>query len=175
MSEVIGRPARRINLKGRRFGRLVVVGFSHSIKWGTCWKCRCDCGNECTVSSKNLRKLRQRSCGCLRVDMGKAKLGTRHPVKLTPDQIAERRRAATRRHNQNYRNIARQRRRILRKQVRSKPLCCEACDADASLTLDHCHVSGLFRGWLCGPCNRALGHAKDDIGRLRKLIAYLER
>ena len=29
------------------------------------WHCRCDCGNECDVSSEQLRNGGTRSCGCL--------------------------------------------------------------------------------------------------------------
>jgi hypothetical protein len=31
------------------------------------------------------------------------------------------------------------------------------------------------RGVLCGPCNLALGHVKDDPERLRRMAEYLER
>ena len=40
---------------------------------------------------------------------------------------------------------------------------------------DHCHVSGKVRGMLCHHCNIGLGHAKDSIDILRKMIAYLEK
>jgi hypothetical protein len=30
------------------------------------------------------------------------------------------------------------------------------------LDVDHCHVSGKFRGVLCNPCNNILGHARDN-------------
>lgn len=43
------------------------------------------------------------------------------------------------------------------------------------LHLDHCHKTGKFRGWLCSECNTGLGKLGDDIGSLRKAIAYLER
>lgn len=42
------------------------------------------------------------------------------------------------------------------------------------LHVDHDHESGAIRDLLCGPCNHALGHAKDDPARLRALAAYLE-
>jgi hypothetical protein len=40
---------------------------------------------------------------------------------------------------------------------------------------DHCHVTGVVRGILCGSCNVILGHAKDSIERLLALGMYLER
>jgi hypothetical protein len=61
--------------------------------------------------------------------------------------------------------------------TRPEPAGCEVC-GDAShrehLDFDHCHRLGLFRGWLCNPCNMALGNAKDDAARLRKLADYIE-
>lgn len=41
--------------------------------------------------------------------------------------------------------------------------------------LDHCHTTGIIRGILCSGCNVALGHAKDDVGRLKALIRYLNK
>ena len=40
--------------------------------------------------------------------------------------------------------------------------------------LDHCHTTHKARGWLCHPCNRAIGCFKDDISLLKKTISYLE-
>lgn len=55
--------------------------------------------------------------------------------------------------------------------------CCAACrsDFDVRPHVDHDHTTGVVRGLLCAGCNKALGHTKDDVTRLRALIAYLER
>ena len=52
---------------------------------------------------------------------------------------------------------------------------CAACRQSAELHIDHCHQSGTVRELLCAPCNRALGMAKEDAGRLRSLAEYIER
>lgn len=57
----------RINLIGKRFGKLIVVGKSGVNKHGnTLWICRCDCGNDSIVSNNNLQSGNTKSCGCLR-------------------------------------------------------------------------------------------------------------
>lgn len=56
---------RKIDLKGQRFGRLVVIEEAgRSQNGGVLWKCRCDCGNETVASSANLLSGRSTSCGC---------------------------------------------------------------------------------------------------------------
>jgi len=55
----------RKDLTGKRFGRLVVVGFSHRNKKHYHWKCVCDCGNHSTTRSDRLKSGTAKSCGCL--------------------------------------------------------------------------------------------------------------
>lgn len=55
----------KIDLTGKRFGRLIVIGEAESIKGGQArWLCLCDCGNISTVVSHSLRCGETRSCGC---------------------------------------------------------------------------------------------------------------
>lgn len=49
---------------------------------------------------------------------------------------------------------------------------CEICGCQAS-DVDHCHVSGETRGFLCNPCNRLLAAARDDVSVLKSAAAYL--
>lgn len=56
----------RLELSGRRFGRIVVNGLSHVAYNGTYWKCTCDCGNESVVYGSMLTQGRTTSCGCRR-------------------------------------------------------------------------------------------------------------
>lgn len=63
-----------IELTGLRFGRLVVLAYSHrhtSPSGGgkAMWHCRCDCGNAVVASGSNLRGGNTTSCGCFRVEV----------------------------------------------------------------------------------------------------------
>lgn len=64
MNKYTGCPARnRRDLTGQKFKMLTVLGYSHTKDGRAYWNCRCDCGNECKVSTSSLRK-GQISCGC---------------------------------------------------------------------------------------------------------------
>lgn len=70
------------------------------------------------------------------------------------------------------------RRRKLPEPKRPEPPVCECCGGPPgkrALNLDHDHVTGQFRGWLCGRCNTSIGGLGDDITGLQRAIAYLER
>lgn len=58
---------------------------------------------------------------------------------------------------------------------RPRPDVCDICGSEDRIVFDHCHSKGHFRGWVCHKCNVILGFSEDDVDRLRKLIAYLER
>lgn len=56
----------RIDIVAERFGRLVVIDYSHTDQNGKAmWNCLCDCGKKTIVSSGNLRNGITKSCGCL--------------------------------------------------------------------------------------------------------------
>lgn len=55
----------RIDLSGRRYGKLIVQKLSHNdSEDNNVWECVCDCGNTCYVRGKHLRQGRVLSCGC---------------------------------------------------------------------------------------------------------------
>lgn len=57
---------------------------------------------------------------------------------------------------------------------------CEICGKEEpkrntnKLCLDHDHITGEFRGFLCSECNSGLGKFKDSVENLEKAIQYLE-
>lgn len=61
--------------------------------------------------------------------------------------------------------------------MRPKPAHCEwpGCAKSAGLALDHCHDTGLFRGWLCRDHNLGLGRIGDNAAALRAGLGYLAR
>jgi Recombination endonuclease VII len=61
--------------------------------------------------------------------------------------------------------------------TRPAPKYCEACGCLPSkqLHLDHCHVTGKFRGWLCNRCNLGLGHLGDNEIGLLRMLEYVRR
>lgn len=40
-------------------------------------------------------------------------------------------------------------------------------------SVDHCQQSMEVRGWICNPCNSAMGLAKHDVNILLKMVKYL--
>lgn len=55
-----------IDLTGKRFGRLVVISFSHlALDKRSYWLCKCDCGSEPKIiAGSNLASGGTISCGC---------------------------------------------------------------------------------------------------------------
>jgi hypothetical protein len=65
------------------FGRLTVVSRAENKGDDVRWACRCSCGNEAVVATRELRKGDTRSCGCLNLEVMRSR-GT-HRMKGTPE------------------------------------------------------------------------------------------
>lgn len=61
---------------GARFGRLLVIKREQLTGKEPRWMCRCDCGNEKSISYEALRSLNTQSCGCLRKERSKNRMMT---------------------------------------------------------------------------------------------------
>ena len=44
-----------------------------------------------------------------------------------------------------------------------------------NFSIDHNHTTKKFRGIICAACNLTIGHSKESIARLRRIIRYLQR
>lgn len=56
--------------------------------------------------------------------------------------------------------------------------CCAICGGlrgKYKLAVDHDHTTGVVRGLLCQPCNRALGYFKDSPSVLQAATTYLQK
>ena len=60
-----------IDLRGVRFGRLVVLGAAarRGSSGMVRWECICDCGNHSIQRSDDLRRKKVVSCGCVRSEL----------------------------------------------------------------------------------------------------------
>ena len=69
-------PRHTQDLRGNRFGRLLVIERAPERARYALWRCLCDCGNVTVVASASLRLGRTKSCGCWRREMAAAKKTT---------------------------------------------------------------------------------------------------
>jgi hypothetical protein len=72
----------KIDLTGKRFGRLVALSYVGGN--GFRYLCLCDCGKEKLVRGDDLRRSRSKSCGCLQIEMVK-KNKTTHGMSKTSE------------------------------------------------------------------------------------------
>ena len=57
------------DLTGQRFGRWTVIKQAERNKQQQiCWLCKCDCGNESSVTTSSLKSGNSKSCGCLKTE-----------------------------------------------------------------------------------------------------------
>lgn len=57
----------KMDLTGQRFNHLTVIERAGKTKKSeTIWRCRCDCGAECTAVTNDLTSAHKKSCGCIK-------------------------------------------------------------------------------------------------------------
>ena len=66
-----------IDIKGKRFGKLIAMSFREIRKRRHCWTCICDCGRTSVVVKGNLLSGGTVSCGCLKKNIkhGHSRIG----------------------------------------------------------------------------------------------------
>jgi hypothetical protein len=52
---------------------------------------------------------------------------------------------------------------------------CDCCGEKLATHLDHCHVTGQFRGFLCNACNAGIGFLGDNINGVGKALKYIKK
>lgn len=72
------------DIRGKRFGRLLVLKFVASDRYKTVWLCGCDCGNIVEVRSGDLGSGHTKSCGCLKSDAFQKTI-TKHGLSKLPE------------------------------------------------------------------------------------------
>lgn len=59
----------KLDISGRRYGRLVAIRFIEVRDGNAWWECQCDCGNTFVGRVSYLQGGENKSCGCLRAEM----------------------------------------------------------------------------------------------------------
>lgn len=77
---------RALNLKGQRFGRLLVLGRLPPGNKNVMWRCVCDCGQTYVCAASNLARGNTVSCGCFRSEQSSARQRT-HGLSRTAEYI----------------------------------------------------------------------------------------
>lgn len=73
-----------IDLTGKRFGRLSVLGRAKNRRNLSMWLCRCDCGTAKVVYGAELARGRSTSCGCFRAEL-LSKQARTHGLSKSPE------------------------------------------------------------------------------------------
>jgi hypothetical protein len=60
----------KLDLSGKKFGKLLPLHISKKEKGKVYWMCLCDCGNHTEVAAGKIKFLSTKSCGCLRKPHG---------------------------------------------------------------------------------------------------------
>lgn len=78
---------RRLDLTGRRFGRLTVLARLKSDSQRCYrWLCRCDCGTEKIIGVRNLMNGSTNSCGCLKSELLRNKIMVPNSCRVRGDK-----------------------------------------------------------------------------------------
>ncbi len=75
-------PVMKLNIDGRKFGRLSLIQPSSEVLMGKKHDFMCDCGNEKTLSLSNIGSGQTKSCGCL---LGINKHSFKHGLHMTKE------------------------------------------------------------------------------------------
>jgi len=66
--------AERLELEGKKFGRLTVISRAENKRSNTAWNCICECGNEKVIVGYSLTSGKSKSCGCIQKEVAADRL-----------------------------------------------------------------------------------------------------
>jgi hypothetical protein len=70
-----------VDLTGKIFGRLTVVRETERVtNSNVMWECLCSCGTVALVARNHLQSGHTQSCGCLRSEVMRKRIGDKHPL-----------------------------------------------------------------------------------------------
>jgi Recombination endonuclease VII len=95
-----------------------------------------------------------------------------------PNQYREYQRADRARDPEKWRNYDRKAKGLPEPDYPA-PEHCEICGSRPTgkfktLCLEHDHITGMFRGWVCSNCNLMIGNSLDSVETLEKAAQYLK-
>ena len=95
----------RLNLSGKKFGRLDVIRFSKMTKGGSIWVCKCDCGKIVEINGSSMVDGNTSSCGCYGLEQ-RIKARKKHGMRDDPFYInwCAMRYRCTNKKNKGYKN-----------------------------------------------------------------------
>lgn len=159
--------------KGTRFGKLTVIEFAGVVKKRGVHKVVCDCGVVKNVHTSHMRNGRSRSCGsgkCNHRFNGGHKI--EGSVAWANKRIVSLNRSANR---YGYALLSASTEELLF-MFRNSNGRCNACDRKRKpLCVDHCHETGLLRGFLCIQCNTAVGMCGESERVWNGIKRYMNR
>lgn len=175
-------------MAGKDYGFWHVVEFrGRGRKRSMMWLCRCVCGLERVMAGHHLRHGASKSCGCKTFELRSHRnQGENHGAwkggrKITGSEAWCNERAGRLRYFARMNGHPP----IISTGADIKAAWdagggkCAACGWEfcgaGKIHADHDHAKGLFRGFLCGPCNISIGISKESPERLRSCAGYLER
>ena len=158
---------------GQRFGRLTVIEDVGRKFGGVLWSCRCDCGKTIDVRASSLVCGDSKSCSKKGECHHSWKGGHRNEGS---EAWARKKIASVKAHSlaRGYAHPESNPSKVIQLWGESNGLCM-ACRAEPGICLDHCHDTGIIRGFLCTGCNLLIGFAKNSQDILMQCSEYLRQ
>ena len=133
----------------------------------------CDCGTETIGTYSLMSQGRMKSCGCLNLRKGSESPNYIHG--LSNKDHPENKRYQREKFDKHRYNLLPDQKQLIREKQNG---CCAICGYKfgqkvGDMHIDHCHSTGVIRGFLCDLCNRGLGYFKDSPDFLNSAANYL--